>query len=54
MTHEKQTIVDHVRQLGHFASAYYLRQLGWTEAQIERAVRAGQLRWTRDGFLSAK
>lgn len=40
-----------VRSLGHLNSPYYVRKLGYTTREIEAAVAAGALRWTRGGNL---
>lgn len=42
-----------VPDLGFHNSPYYLKQLGYTERQINRAVENGELRWTRNGNLEA-
>ena len=43
-----------VNDLGHLASPYYLRQLGYSLREIERAVRKGELTWTHDGNLEVR
>lgn len=42
-----------VVELGAFATVDNLKALGFTLAQLERAVRAGAVRWTRSGHLVA-
>jgi hypothetical protein len=42
-----------VQDLGHLASPYYLKQLGYTQRQIEKAVADGAICWTRNGDLRA-
>lgn len=44
-------IQQSVQDLGFHNSPYYLKQLGYTEREINQAVVAGELRWTRDGNL---
>lgn len=45
----RKAVID----LGSHASLYYLKQLGYTQSEIERAVRDGAIRWTNDGNLQA-
>lgn len=45
----RKAVID----LGHLASPHTLKQLGYTQAQIEKAVRDGAIRWRRDGNLEA-
>lgn len=40
-----------VDDLGHLGSPYYLKQLGYTQREINAAVEAGALRYTRQGDL---
>lgn len=41
-----------VEELGFYNSPYYLKQLGFTNRDINKAVEAGELEWTRDGNLN--
>ena len=41
-----------VEELGSYNSPYYLKQLGFTENEINRAVQDGELEWTRYGNLN--
>ncbi len=45
-------LVQSVENLLHLDSPFYLKQLGYTNAQIHTAVRAGELKWERDGSLT--
>jgi hypothetical protein len=45
-------IQQSVQELGSYNSPYYLKQLGYTEREINQAVENGELRWTRDGNLN--
>lgn len=47
-------LVKAVKELGHLASPHYLKELGYTEQEIEKAVRDGQLEWRGDGNLNIK
>lgn len=40
-----------VDDLGHLGSPYYLKKLGYTQREINAAVEAGALRYTREGDL---
>ena len=48
---DTQKIIKAVRDLGHSATAYYLKELGYTQVEIEKAVVEGALRWRSDGTL---
>lgn len=44
-------IKNAVDDLGHLGSPYYLKRLGYTQREINAAVEAGALRYTRNGDL---
>ena len=46
----RKAVID----LGAHASTYYLKQLGYTQREIEKAVADGVIEWTRTGDLRAK
>lgn len=49
---KKPTIEDTVRSLAPYqATVHNLKHAGWSQRQIEAAVRRGSLAWTSDGNL---
>lgn len=49
---EARPVREAVEQLGpSYATPYFLRLMGYSTREIEAAVRAGEVHWTRDGRL---
>jgi hypothetical protein len=50
----RATITQAVASLGpHYAKPSMLKEMGWSQREIEAAVRRGDLAWRRDGGLKA-